>query len=102
MERKHYNTAVNKYSHLLYGFALRFLQNSEDARDVVQDTFEKLWIHCDNVEEGKCKSWLFTCANNAMLNMVARKRRKELKTMIANRTTNFFAKLRRKRRNRTA
>ena len=75
MERKRYNIAVNKYSHLLYGFALRFLQNSEDARDVVQDTFEKLWIHCDNVDEGKCKSWLFTCANNAMLNMVARKRR---------------------------
>ncbi len=75
MKRKEFNNAVNMYSHPLYGFALRFLQNPEDARDIVQDTFEKLWIHCENVDEKKCKSWLFTCANNAMLNMVARKRR---------------------------
>ena len=34
--------------------------------------------------------------------VVARKRRKELKTMVANRTANFFAKLRKKRRSRTA
>lgn len=75
MKRKEFNNAVDLYSHSLYGFALRFLQNPEDANDVVQDTFEKLWVHCEKIDHNKCKSWLFTCANNSMLNMVSRKRR---------------------------
>lgn len=67
--------AVKEHSNALYGFAVRFLRNKEDARDIVQDSFEKLWLNCDKVEHSKAKSWLFTCTHNAMVNFVNRNQR---------------------------
>lgn len=66
---------VNEYSNALYGFAIHFLRNKEDARDIVQDSFEKLWLNCEKVEIEKVKSWLFTCAYNAMINFSSKKNR---------------------------
>ncbi|MFM7667322.1 MAG: RNA polymerase sigma factor [Crocinitomicaceae bacterium] len=75
MEKLDYNLAVREHSNALYGFAVRFLKNKEDARDVVQDSFEKLWLNCEKVENSKAKSWLFTCTYNAMVNFVTRSNR---------------------------
>ena len=51
------------------------MRNREDARDVVQDVFEKLWVHRKKVEFPKAKAWLFTSAHHAMINMINRKQR---------------------------
>ncbi len=75
MEKLDYNMVVKEHSNALYGFAVHFLRNREDARDIVQDSFEKLWLNCEKVELSKVKSWLFTCAHNAMVNFLTRKRR---------------------------
>lgn len=75
MKRHEYNNVVKIHSNKLYGFALKFLRNSEDAQDIVQDVFEKLWINRKKVEEEKAKAWMFTTAHNAMLNLVNRKQR---------------------------
>ncbi len=66
---------VKEHSNALYGFAVHFLRNKEDARDVVQDSFEKLWLNCEKVEIEKVKSWLFTCTYNAMINFSMKKKR---------------------------
>ena len=66
---------VKEHSNALYGFAVHFLRNKEDARDVVQDSFEKLWLNCEKVEIEKVKSWLFTCTYNAMINFSVKKQR---------------------------
>lgn len=75
MKRREYNIIVSEHSNNLYGYAIRFLRNKEDARDIVQDVFEKLWIHRKNVEFAKAKSWMFTTAHNAMINFSNRKGR---------------------------
>jgi RNA polymerase sigma-70 factor (ECF subfamily) len=54
---------------------VNFLKNEEEAQDVVQDVFEKLWMNRDKVEFEKAKSWLFTCAHNAMINFINKKAR---------------------------
>ncbi len=54
---------------------MNFLKNEEEAQDVVQDVFEKLWMNRDKVEFEKAKSWLFTCAHNAMINFINKKAR---------------------------
>ena len=41
----------------------------------MQDVFEKLWMNRDKVEFEKAKSWLFTCAHNAMINFINKKAR---------------------------
>ena len=67
--------AVKEFSGRLYGFSLKYLQNTEDASDIVQDVFEKLWKNRKKVEPDKVKPWLFTCAHNAMINFVKKKSR---------------------------
>lgn len=78
MNRNEYNIAVEKLSDTLFRFSVNFLKNREEARDIVQDVFEKLWLNRDKIEVEKAKSWLFTCAHNAMINFVQKKARTTL------------------------
>ena len=75
MTSAEYNHSVEQLSDSLFRFAVHFLKDSEEAKDVVQDAFEKLWLNREKVEREKVKSWLFTCVHNAMLNQVSRKKR---------------------------
>lgn len=75
MTRREYNIAVEEFSGRLFGFSLKYLQSSEDASDIVQDVFEKLWKNRKKVEVEKVKSWLFTCAHNAMINFMKKRSR---------------------------
>lgn len=75
MKRNEYNIVVKTHSNPLYGYALKFLRNQEDAQDIVQDVLEKLWINRKKVEVEKAKSWMYTTAHNAMINLINRKQR---------------------------
>lgn len=75
LKRHEYNSVVSSHSNKLYGYAVKFLRNTEDAQDIVQDVFEKLWINRKKVEVEKAKSWMFTTAHNAMLNLINKKQR---------------------------
>lgn len=77
LTKKEYNNAVCVYSDGLFGYALKFLRNKEDAADMVQDAFKKLWENRKKVEADKTKSWLFTTTHNAMINFVKKKNRME-------------------------
>ena len=75
LKRHEFNIVVNEHSNKLYGYALKFLRSTEDAKDIVQDVFEKLWINREKVEVEKVKSWMFTTAHNTMLNLINKKQR---------------------------
>jgi len=75
LRRREYNIIVNQHSNNLFGYAFNFLHDREDAEDIVQDVFEKLWVNRRKVEPAKAKSWMFTTAHNAMINFSTRKRR---------------------------
>jgi len=45
--------------------------NEEQAEDVTQEAFIKLWENCGNVPIEKAKSFIYTVANNATLNQIA-------------------------------
>lgn len=53
-------------NYLLYKFG-----NEEQAEDVTQEAFIKLWENCDKVPLDKAKSFLYTVANNTTLNRIA-------------------------------
>jgi RNA polymerase sigma-70 factor (ECF subfamily) len=46
------------------------LRHEEDARDIVQSAFEKMWRNRDSVENEKSKSYLFTVAYNQMIDHI--------------------------------
>ncbi len=78
MTRQEYNIVVQQLSNPLYGFSLKFLRNEEDAQDIVQDVFEKLWINRKKVEFLKAKAWMYTTAYNGMINLITKKQRVQL------------------------
>ncbi len=79
MTAKEYNQCVTDYADNVYRFILKNLRHEEDARDVVQSAFEKLWIKKDEVDAGKSKSYLFTIAYNQMIDFIRKHKRISLK-----------------------
>jgi RNA polymerase sigma-70 factor (ECF subfamily) len=61
-----------RYTHLVYGVCMKYLQDQEDARDAVMDIFEDLLrdLHAHKVEV--FKNWLYTVSKNHCL-MILRK-----------------------------
>jgi RNA polymerase sigma factor (sigma-70 family) len=51
------------------------LRHEEDARDIVQTAFEKLWRNREQVENAKSKSYLFTVAYNQMIDHLRKNKR---------------------------
>ncbi len=52
------------------------------ANDLVQDTFEKLWINRKSVDNEKAKQWLFTTGYRLMLNTIKRENRMDVREEI--------------------
>lgn len=73
MNKNEYNSAVADYSERLFRYAFKWLKNEQDAKDLVQDVYGKLWEMRSNVLVEKCKSWLFTCMHNALVNFTKKK-----------------------------
>jgi RNA polymerase sigma-70 factor (ECF subfamily) len=79
MTEREYNECVNQYADNVYRFILKNLRHEEDARDIVQTAFEKLWRNRESVESGKSKSYLFTVAYNQMIDHIRKHKRVQLK-----------------------
>jgi RNA polymerase sigma-70 factor (ECF subfamily) len=79
MTEKEYNECVNLYSDGVFRFIVKNLRHEEDARDIVQSAFEKLWRHREQVEHAKSKSYLFTVAYNQMIDHLRKSKRVQLK-----------------------
>ncbi len=79
MTEKEYNDCVTQYADNVYRFIVKNLRHEEDARDIVQTAFEKLWLNRGTVEHIKSKSYLFTVAYNQMIDHIRKVKRVELK-----------------------
>ncbi|MDQ3683792.1 MAG: RNA polymerase sigma factor [Bacteroidota bacterium] len=75
MTEKDYNNCVSLHADSVYRFIVKNLRHEEDARDVVQTAFEKLWRNRNEVEEEKSKSYLFTIAYNSMIDHIRKVKR---------------------------
>src|ERR671933_219627 len=79
MTEREYNECVNQYADNVYRFIVKNLRHEEDARDVVQTAFEKLWRNRSDVDPAKSKSYLFTVAYNQMIDHLRKVKRVHLK-----------------------
>lgn len=75
MTAAEYNTAVDMHADGIYRFALKHLRDEEQAKDVVQDSFTRLWAKLDQVDATKVKSYLFTTAHHAIVDTVRKEQR---------------------------
>ena len=79
MTEKEYNECVSLYADNVFRFIVKNLRHEEDARDVVQTAFEKLWRNRESVDGAKSKSYLFTVAYNQMIDHLRKAKRVYLK-----------------------
>ena len=68
---------VEKYQQLVYRVAIQITQNHEDANDVMQDTFLKVYdsIHSFR-EDAMFETWLYRIVVNHAMNLVKRRKRR--------------------------
>ncbi len=52
-------------------------KDEDEANDIVQEAYIKLWEHKNEVELVKAKAWLFTTAYRIMLNKIKRDKKTE-------------------------
>lgn len=75
MELKDYNSCVQEWADPLFRFAYKCTGNAEDARDVVQNSFEVLWQKRQEVLTEKAKAFLFQVAYRQSVDLFRKKGR---------------------------
>ena len=75
MTVKEYNRSVEEYADSVYRFIRADLKDNDRANDIVQDSYEKLWRHVSEIEYSVVKSWLFSTAYHAMIDIIRKEKR---------------------------
>lgn len=70
-EERLFSSIFNKYAKDLHNFLYYKYGELLNPKDKVQEAFVILWENCAKVTADKAKSFVFTTANNLMLNEVA-------------------------------
>jgi RNA polymerase sigma-70 factor (ECF subfamily) len=70
MTDKAYNDCVDNFADGVYRFIVKNIRHTEDAQDIVQSAFEKLWVNRAQVLPDKAKSYLFTVAYHQMIDHI--------------------------------
>jgi RNA polymerase sigma factor (sigma-70 family) len=74
-----FNLLVKKYQKQLYWHIRRIIIDHDDTKDVVQNTFLKVWQNLENFrEDSKLFTWLYRIATNESINFLKQKRKKLL------------------------
>ena len=59
----------------IYNFSRQYVRTAEDAEDIAQDTFFKVWKNARTFKKGRAfKPWLFTIARNTALDFIKKKK----------------------------
>ena len=73
-EQKNFEEIYNKHSQTLRNFIYYKCGNTQQAEDIVQESYIKLWDNCEKIIYEKAKSYLYTVASNRFFNEVAHKK----------------------------
>lgn len=73
-----YTKIIRKYQERLYWHVRRLLINHEDANDVLQNVFIKVWNYLDNFrEESNLYTWLYRIATNETLTFLEKEKKRK-------------------------
>ncbi len=84
MTAEEYNKCVDLFADGVYRFILKNLKDEENARDIVQDAFTKMWEKVRDISFEKSKSYLFTAAYHTMIDFIRKERPKEALDNLSN------------------
>ncbi|UOQ64678.1 RNA polymerase sigma factor [Hymenobacter volaticus] len=72
-----FNQLVRKYQTKVYWHIRKMVVDHDDADDLTQDVFVKVWKHLENFrQDASLYTWIYRIATNECLSFLASKRRK--------------------------
>jgi RNA polymerase sigma-70 factor (ECF subfamily) len=75
MTVREYNKAVEAYADHVYRFIRADLKDEDRANDIVQESFEKLWLRVTEIDYLVVKTWLFSTAYHLMIDIIRKEKR---------------------------
>ncbi len=79
-----FSTLVKRYQNRVFMIAYRLLNNSEEAEEVVQDTFVKVHQNFDKFRtENIFASWIFRIAHNHCMDILRQRQRKRSTVVVS-------------------
>ncbi|MFK7865047.1 MAG: RNA polymerase sigma factor [Pseudohongiellaceae bacterium] len=69
-----YQQVVDQHRQRVYSFAYYSLRAKEDAEDVTQEVFIKLWKHWQKIDQVKVGGWLMRVAHNSVVDHVRKQK----------------------------
>jgi len=82
MTTNEYNNCVDNYADNIYRFVLKHIKNVDAARDIVQETFAKVWVKRETIEFSKARSYFFTTAHHTLIDTVRKEKYMQGETAI--------------------
>jgi RNA polymerase sigma factor (sigma-70 family) len=77
MTADEFNRCVDLHADNLYRFILKNIKDVHKAKDIVQDTYEKLWVRVNDVASTNAKSYMFTVAYRTMIDLMRREKKQD-------------------------
>ena len=91
---KAFNQLVRKYQQRVYLLVRKMVIDHDDADDVVQEIFIKVWKNLDRFEgDSQLFTWIYRIATNECLRFLERKKKKKFWISINNASTELAVKL---------
>ncbi|MBT8147018.1 MAG: sigma-70 family RNA polymerase sigma factor [Gammaproteobacteria bacterium] len=69
-----YQQAISQYRQRVFSFAYYSLRAREDAEDITQDVFIRLWQHWRKIDHDRMGAWLMRVAHNSVIDHVRRQK----------------------------
>lgn len=86
MTTEEYNQAVDNHADSVYRFIAKNLRDKEFARDIVQESYARLWENVAKIDGDKAKAYLFATAYHAMIDHLRRKKRLDFRETLPDTT----------------
>jgi RNA polymerase sigma-70 factor (ECF subfamily) len=71
---RRYRKWVEEYQNQAWTLARYLLKDAQEAEDVCQEAFVKLWHHQDSIDKDKIRPWLMRVTRNGCLDRLRRRR----------------------------
>lgn len=77
-DKRAFELVFNEYYGLLKSYAFRFVDEVEEAEEIVQDVFVKFWEKCEKIAaDSSVKSYLYRSVHNTALNYLKHQKVKD-------------------------
>ncbi len=74
-DEKSLEILIKSYLKPIYNFVYRYVGNEQDAEDITQEVFIKVWRNLKKFDQGKSfKTWIFSIAKNASIDWLRKKK----------------------------